>query len=147
MIINSQLGGKTPTGTKSITANGVYDVTDFASADVQVPTTAPAHYIQRNVDANGKLVTTGSMPFIDLNGVTDIGDYALYYAYYKSNISGSVTLSLTNISGAYACSHIFAENTNITSVDLSSLTTATGVACLENAFDRCTQLGRRIAVA
>ena len=125
--------GTTPTGTKSITANGVYDVTDFASADVQVPTTAPAHYVEKTVDANGKLIN-GATNAINLNGVTDIGDKMLYFAYYGGAVVGNVDFSsLINISGQYACYEAFYLCQGITSVNLSSLTTVSG-------FDSCNQM-------
>lgn len=137
------------TGTKNITGNGTYDVTDFASANVNVPTTAPAHYIEKTVDANGKLINSSNV--MDLTGVTDIGYYTLYYSYYantalKSGLDMSDVLtitgdhacyhtfqasriisadlsSLTTVSGSYACENMFSGNSNFTSFDLSSLTT------------------------
>ena len=80
-IINQVVsgGGTTPTGTIQITTNGTHDVTNYASADVQVPTTAPSRYLQFSVDTNGKLIHDPSVSsIINLNGVTDVGDYALY---------------------------------------------------------------------
>lgn len=50
-------GGITPTGTKSITANGTYDVAAFASAEVDVPTgITPTGTKQVSITQNG--VTT-----------------------------------------------------------------------------------------
>ena len=133
--------GQTPTGTKSITANGVYDVTDFASADVQVPTTAPAHYIEKTVGANGKL--KNSTKIINLNGVTDVDAYVLYgqYCFVTFPTNTSIDLSsLTTISGEKACQYMFHRSRGITSADLSGLRTISGDSCCGYMFNQCTNL-------
>ena len=166
MIINSQLGGKTPTGTKSITVNGVYDVTNYASADVNVPTTAPAYYIEKTKDASG--VAQNGSHLMDFSTFTDVGSYVFAYAYYgNTNITGtpdfsSITKiniisscqsmfygctgitgvnlsSLTTVGGNYACSAMFQNCTGITgTIDLSSLTTISGVNGCQHMFHGCT---------
>lgn len=134
-------GGTTPTGTKSITANGVYDVTDYASADVQVPTTAPAHCVEKAVEANGKLVNSTNV--INLSGVTDIGTYALAYDYYGGSFPANTNIdlsSLTTISGQYGCNSMFQDCAGLTSVNISSLTTASGQYGCNSMLSGCTSL-------
>lgn len=97
----------------------------------------PAHYIEKSVDANGKLVNGSSM--IDLTGVTDLSAYVLYYAYYNNtNITGALDLSsIKTLSGNACLDYGFNGCTGITSVDLSSLETITGTYALDNAFSGC----------
>lgn len=45
-------GGITPSGTKTITANGTYDVTTYASAEVNVPTPT-VNYQEKTITENG----------------------------------------------------------------------------------------------
>lgn len=132
--------GTQPTGTKSITANGVYDVTNYASADVQVPTTAPAHYIEKAVDANGKLI--GGSTIMDFTGVKNIGNYGLYYAYYQNtSISGAIDMSdLKTVNGQNACQNAFYGCNSITSVNLSSLTTVSSNNACYYMFYYCTSI-------
>lgn len=136
MIINSQLGGKKPSGTKQITTNGVHDVAGYASADVQVPTSAPAHYIEKSVDINGTLQSTTNI--INLTGVSNVGNNALSSAYkavaFPSNTSIDLS-ALTSISGYQACLEMFSGCTGITSVDLSSLTSISGDMACERMFE------------
>ena len=133
-------GGITPTGTKNITTNGTHDVAAYEYADVQVPTTAPDRYLEFSVDASGKLIHSPTVSsIINLNGVTDVGDYALYTAYAgNTNITGPLDLSsLTNVTGNTAFGMAFRNCTGITSVDLSSLKSA-GQQSFNNAFYGCT---------
>ena len=143
MIINSQLGGKKPTGTINITTNGTYDVTDKASASVAVPTTAPALYREFQLDNTGKLVpNTTTTHIMDFTGMTDVDNYMLAFAYLSNTaISGAVDMSdLTTLSGNYACYYMFSGCTRLTSADLSSLTTVSGSYGCYLMFNNCTGL-------
>lgn len=101
---------------------------------------APAHYIEKTVDSNGKLINSSYV--IDLTGVTNVGDYVLSSTYNQNNvISGAVDMSdLTTISGSSACLSMFTNCTGITSVDLSALTTVSGSNACQNMFSGCTGL-------
>ena len=137
-IINSQLGGKRPSGTITISSNTTTDVSDYEYAVTEVPTTAPAHYIEKTVDANGK--AQNSSYLMDFSSFTDVGNYVFAYAYYNNTaVSGAVDLgSLTTVSGQLGCSSVFQGCTGITSVDLSGLTTVSGQRGCNSIFNGCT---------
>jgi hypothetical protein len=141
-VTGSFEGGVTPTGTLPITSNGVYDVTNYASADVQVPTTAPEIYRVFRV-SDGKIVNSITTPFISLpNTAKDIDAYCYYNAYANTPaniLSGAVNLSsLELLSGAYACYSMFSGCSGITSVDLSSLASVSGSYACQYMFYNCT---------
>ena len=98
--------------------------------------------IKREVSAQGVYqMPTSSFTFALPSNATDVGSYALYYAF--SGCTGLTTVdlsSLTTVSGSYALQQAFNGCTGLTSLDLSSLTTVSGSYALQQAFNGCTGL-------
>lgn len=122
----------------TITANGVYQAEDgytgigTATVNVQPPV---FNGITKSVDSNGKLINSST--FMNLTGVTDIGDEVLYMAYYNNqNLSGTADMSsITQISGEHACRSMFEASRNFTGLNLSGLRTISGYqACMSMCY-------------
>ena len=108
MIINqiTKGSGVTPTGTIQITNNGITDVTNYATADVQVPTTAPTYYVKltQYTDAWGTHLVKDTTVVPNLSGVSSIG-YATFWGEYANR-------PFSFGSGQTSCAP-FASGTNI----------------------------------
>ena len=117
--------GITPEGTINITESGTYDVTNYASADVDIEG-APEYYIEKTVNSTGVLRNSGKL--MKLSGFTDINSWTLAGEYYSSGSTfpAGTTVEFTNlqqISGQSACQCMFQNCDNIISVSFPALTT------------------------
>jgi hypothetical protein len=126
--------------TKTVTENGVYTPDDgytgFTSVTVDTP---PA--IRREVKNGVYQMPTSSFTFSLPDDATDLGYYALYYAFQNCTGLTSVDLSsLTTINGSSSIRQAFISCTNLTSVDLSNLTAINNPYVLSYAFFGCTNL-------
>jgi hypothetical protein len=75
------------------------------------------------------------------SNAADLGDYSLYSAFELSTYLTSLDLSnLTTISGMSALNSVCASCTGLTTVDLSNLTTISGNSALAGAFVGCSNL-------
>lgn len=130
--VEGSYSGITPTGTLPITQNGVYDVTNYANADVQ--TAVPTYYLEKQLDENGIWVNVPNLP--NLNGVKGIGFYGLASAYQNSSYNyGALDLSgLEYLTKDYCMTYTFYNCSGITSVNFSGLRYISGSNCLNYCF-------------
>lgn len=137
--------GITPTGTLSISQNGTYDVTNYATADVTVSggtgyTEIPDYQVtDRSVDMGNQLfagdlnrrqlVLSGN----EFANITNAQSYALQYAFYRCYISGILTFPNLKRTSISSFQYAFYA-TQITNANFPALEIINGSQSFSNCF-------------
>lgn len=130
-IIGDLEEGVSPSGTLDITSNGIYNVSDFATANVQVGTqTVTKGIIINEFDSNGYATD------VSIVGLTTIPNY--YFSAYNTTYMNVLNKKVKKVSSATATtlgSNCFYACSSLKEVNMPKLKTING-----SAFYNCGQL-------
>ena len=142
--VNGSYEGIIPTGTKDITANGTYDVGEFASAEVNVVQSKYGVTFDAwisDVDSGGNPKQTSGSGTPVFTGVRSITDFWLCGRFLNNkNIVGIVSFpDLLNVTSSNPCNNAF-KGSNITGFSAPLLETVSGDSAFSGAFEYCLNL-------
>lgn len=135
--MNQNEGGTTPTGEISIAENGIYDVTNYASASVNVPQSnnAKINPVLDGTQSGSTMVykSIEELPQLDATGVT-----SLYYLCRNFIKLKKINGGIINTGSSLSIGGMFSGCTSLT--DAPVMTDVTKAESMASMFDGCTAL-------
>lgn len=129
-----------PTGEVNITANSIVDVTNYATANVNVPAGSPQKFgatidnFLGDVDANGVLQDPITPMNLTFNGVKSLGTKLSNAFYQNKNVGEVVFPDLEDVSLLYALGSTFGYSST-TKALFPKLNTVTGSSAFSQTFN------------